>query len=209
MNPIRTLTNTEQLIVLGGVTDGTFQLSDGTHTTAPIAYNADGPTVQAALVAAGMPGITVTQDGPTYTLVFDGGAYTHTDVPQLTLLTGGLINGAATIQVTEHGGISIAGGINLCFDNGDGACALRTVDAEDPAGTLWYQKQTVTFTVDDAVTDIPATGDIQHRIAVGPETPLPPPPAGFSTTITGHVKVATSVDSDTGELFGRYLIPTE
>ena len=60
----------------------------------------------------------------------------------------------------------------------------------------------MSFTVDDAVTDIPATGDIQHRITVGPSTPLPLPPGRLSTTITGHVKVASSVDSDTGGFIG-------
>ena len=86
--PIRTLSNTEMLITFGGVTDGTFTLSDGTHTTASIAYNASGLDIQNALSAAGISGVVVTQDGPTYTLVFKGGN-TGLDVPVLTLVTSG------------------------------------------------------------------------------------------------------------------------
>ncbi len=187
----RTLSNTEMLIVLGGVTDGTFTLSDGTHTTADIPYNASGDDVKNALAAAGMPGIDVTQDGPTYTLDFTGGSYTHNDVPVLTLTAHGFVGGVGTIQVTQHGGVSIAGGINLCFDSGDGACSAIPVDTQDPAGTAFYQSQTVKFAVDDNVPDIPSTGDIQHRVTVGPASPPHP------TTIVGHVAIATSVDSDT------------
>ena len=192
--PIRTLSNTQMLITLGGVTDGTFTLSDGSHTTAPIAYNASGDDVHNALDLVGIHNVDVTQDGPTYTLEFKGG-YTGTDVAVLSLVASGFVGGTGSIQVTQHGGVSIAGGINLCFDSGDGACAAIPVDAQDPAGTAFYQAQTVKFEVDDNVPNIPMTGDIQHRVTVGPDAPLPPPL--HPTTIVGHVFSATSIDSDT------------
>ena len=187
--PIRVLSNTEQLITLAGVTDGTFTLGDGTHTTAGIAYNAAAGDVQTALTNASITGVTVTQDGPTYTLVFDGGSYVHTDVPLLLLDDSQLTGGAASILLTQHGGVSIAGGLSYCFDSGDSACP-------DP-GNEWYKARTVEFAVDDAVPDIPATGDILNRIVVSD--------AGGSS-IVGHVNVADSFDSDT---LGHIGYPTD
>ena len=68
-------TNEIQTVTIGGSpTGGTFTLSVGGQTTSPLAYNATGATVEAALEAlstVGSGNVTVTGDGP-YTIEFIG-----------------------------------------------------------------------------------------------------------------------------------------
>ena len=187
--PIRTLSNTQDLITLAGVTDGTFDLGAATG----IPYNATAADIMARLAAAGYGTVNVTQDGPTYTLEFLG-ANEHNEFN--TFLTNDafhLTGGVGSIIETVKGHVSVAGGVNLCFDAGDGlpgGCPAAN-GPQNPAGTAWYHGQTLTFGVDDAAASdtftIPAAADITHRVVVS---------KSGGSLVVGHVKVATSIDSD-------------
>jgi hypothetical protein len=101
-------TNEVQTITINGnPTGGTFTITAYGETTAPIAYSADGPTVEAALntLRAFRPGdITVTGPNPIFTLTF-GGNYAKQNVEQITVahaLTGGT-SPSATVATTTPG----------------------------------------------------------------------------------------------------------
>jgi hypothetical protein len=54
----------QTVTITGAPTGGTFTLTRGGHTTAPIAFNATAAAVQAALLTAGSDPVTVTGSGP-------------------------------------------------------------------------------------------------------------------------------------------------
>ena len=91
---------TETVTASGG--DRTLEFMG--HVTAPLAYNANAGTIQAALEALPnvAPGdITVAGAGP-YTYTF-AGAYAKTDVPLIVVGTGGLTGGTSSIVETTAG----------------------------------------------------------------------------------------------------------
>jgi len=98
----------QTITVNGSPTGGTFTLSMGGYTTAPIAYNADAATIQAALraIGAGSPfggspaaGVTVTGSGPfTATFATTGAAGPLT--ADGSALTGGTSPSVTTAQAS-------------------------------------------------------------------------------------------------------------
>jgi PKD repeat protein/type 1 glutamine amidotransferase len=109
-------TNESQTVRLTGTTGGTFTLSFSGETTAPIAWNANAAAIQAALegLAAIAPGdVLVTGGGnvstANQTIAFRG-AYSETDVAQVTADGAGLTGGApvATTATSQQGNWFIA-----------------------------------------------------------------------------------------------------
>ncbi len=118
-------------ITFGGVTGGTFTLSGGGFTTAPLAWNATGPQVQAAILAAG---INATY-GPLYLVpVAQPGVYYEINA-NVTINASGLTGGAAvtlagtTVPYTWYVGLSTAP-----------AYAYGTSFAETASGTSGYAR---------------------------------------------------------------------
>jgi hypothetical protein len=102
--PSPTGTNEVQTVTIGGTpTGGTFELSFGGATTAPIAYNASAAAVKSALTALndlGPSDVTVTLSGAVYTVSF-AGLESATDVPQMTAPSSGLaLTGGTSPSVT-------------------------------------------------------------------------------------------------------------
>lgn len=130
----------QTLTVTGGPTGGTFTLTYGADTTAPIAYNADAATVQAALAALASVGIgnVYVTGGP-----FPGSAMTVTFTGELngtaTLLTAdsaALTGGAAPTVTVAHTttGASVTGpGYQHTFWPSD-AAELPFVAIEEAVG---------------------------------------------------------------------------
>lgn len=86
-------------------TGGTFTISFRGETTGSLAYNASAATVQAALEALssiGVGGVTVTLDTGVYTITF-AGALKGQNVPAVTLATGSLTGGSATVATGTAG----------------------------------------------------------------------------------------------------------
>lgn len=97
-NEVQTLTIT--------ATGGTYTLSFGGQTTTAIAYNANAAAIQAALAAlstlSGSGDVVVAGAGP-FTITF-GGRYAGINTAAVTVATGSLTGGTATIATTTPGG---------------------------------------------------------------------------------------------------------
>ena len=123
--------NFTSFITFGGVTGGTFMLSGGGFTTAPLAWNATGPQIQAAILAAG---INATY-GPLYLVpIAQPGVYYEINA-NVTINASGLTGGASatlagtTVPFTWYVGLST-----------EPAYAYGTTITEPMAGTSGYAR---------------------------------------------------------------------
>lgn len=103
-------TNEVQTITLTGATDGTFRLTFGANTTAPLAYNISAADLQTALegltsIGAGNVGVAGDAGGP-YTVTFQG-ALAATDVAMLVASQTDLWNYGAVSGLGVIAGIQI------------------------------------------------------------------------------------------------------
>jgi hypothetical protein len=129
--------------IVGTPTGGTFTISVGGQTTAPIAYNADAATTQAAIRALGgaaATGATVTGTGP-YTITFSGPSAPVT-VNQKSLTGGTAAASQATVAQSpnlDSGLRAIGGDFSQCaWGQGMDITVRVSTEANYFDGTAWH-----------------------------------------------------------------------
>lgn len=105
--------NEVQTVGLGAASAGTVTIGTRGQTTAAVAYNANAATIQAALVAAGVPATDVVVTGafPTLATFTFTGTQVGIDEPAITVTPSGLTGGTVAVVEATKGGTTTTNGL--------------------------------------------------------------------------------------------------